>query len=51
MNLEITDTHEFNQNDSERRVVSTVWVTHYNRTKNYRVDPEHKNEPRNSGLS
>ncbi|KRY99067.1 hypothetical protein T4C_12594 [Trichinella pseudospiralis] len=48
MNLEIPDSYEFNQNDSERRVVSTVWFTHYNRPKNYSVDPERKNEPRNS---
>ncbi|KRZ00793.1 hypothetical protein T4C_5500 [Trichinella pseudospiralis] len=51
MNLEIPGSHEFNQNDSERRVVSTVWFTHYNIPKNYRVDPEQKNEARNSRLS
>ncbi|KRY97621.1 hypothetical protein T4B_10159 [Trichinella pseudospiralis] len=47
MNLEIPDSHEFNQND-------VVMTNNIKKNRNIRdlieldVDPEHKNEPRNS---
>ncbi|KRY98298.1 hypothetical protein T4B_6524 [Trichinella pseudospiralis] len=53
MNLEIPGFHEFNQND----VVMTNNnkknrnIRDLNEPKNYRVDPEQKNEARNERLS
>ncbi|KRY63630.1 hypothetical protein T4D_7868 [Trichinella pseudospiralis] len=53
MNLEIPDSHEFNQNDvaQTNNMKKNTNIRDLIETKNYRVDPEHKNEPRNSGLS
>ncbi|KRY26124.1 hypothetical protein T4A_11516 [Trichinella pseudospiralis] len=50
MNLEIPDSHEFNQND-------VIMTNNIKNNRNIRdlneldVDPEHKNEPRNSRFS
>ncbi|KRY62689.1 hypothetical protein T4D_10025 [Trichinella pseudospiralis] len=48
MNLEIPESHEFNQND-------VIMTSNIKNNTNIRdlidVDPDHKNEPRNSRLS
>ncbi|KRY61906.1 hypothetical protein T4D_12062 [Trichinella pseudospiralis] len=49
MNLEIPDSHEFNQNDvaQTNHIKKNTNIRDLIEPKNYRVDPEHKNEPRN----